>query len=69
MVVTRKSFSVWLVGLMCGLISAIASSCGYDGQFRYPCQDPANWEAVECQPPQCEASGTCPEMIFGSVPE
>jgi hypothetical protein len=40
------------------------SSCGYDGEFRYPCQDPANWESAECQPPLCEASGTCTEYLI-----
>jgi len=36
------------------------SGCGYDGHFRYPCQDPTNWEKAECKPPICTASGTCP---------
>jgi hypothetical protein len=37
----------------------LLSSCGYDGSFRYPCQDPANWEATECVPPQCHAFDYC----------
>lgn len=37
----------------------MAASCGYDGDYRYPCQDPSNWGAWECEPPQCEAWGTC----------
>ena len=37
--------------------------------FRYPCQDPANWESADCKPPICTASGTCPEDIYGSVPQ
>jgi hypothetical protein len=39
------------------------SSCGYDGGFRYPCQDPANWEKAECKPPICTASQICPEDL------
>jgi hypothetical protein len=39
------------------------SSCGYDGQFRYPCQDPTNWEKAECKPPICTASQTCPSDV------
>jgi hypothetical protein len=35
------------------------SSCGYDGSYRYPCQDPVNWETAECNPPICTASDTC----------
>jgi predicted small lipoprotein YifL len=40
------------------------SSCGWDGNFRYPCQDPANWETAECVPPICEASETCTKDLI-----
>jgi predicted small lipoprotein YifL len=36
------------------------TGCGYEGQFRYPCQDPKNWETAECKPPICTSTGTCP---------
>ena len=36
------------------------TSCGYDGRFRYSCQNPVNWENAECKPPICTASQTCP---------
>ena len=42
---------------------ALLSGCGYDGHFRYPCQDPANWENAECKPPICTANGACPEDL------
>ena len=32
-------------------------------RFRYPCQDPANWENKECKPPICTATGTCPDDV------
>lgn len=32
--------------------------------FRYPCQDPANWDKPECKLPQCDVTRTCPEHIF-----
>ena len=32
--------------------------------YRYPCQDPANWETEECQPPQCEAMGLCTKYLI-----
>ena len=52
------------------LLSGLSlSSCGYDGSYRYPCQDPTNWEGADCKPPICTASGTCPEDIYGSVPK
>lgn len=41
------------------LLGLALTGCGYDGHYRYPCQDPANWEKIECNPPVCEASGTC----------
>ena len=45
------------------ILAALLSSCGYDGHFRYPCQDPANWENAECKPPICTANGACPEDL------
>jgi hypothetical protein len=45
------------------------SGCGYDGHYRYPCQDPANWEKAECNPPLCEATGTCTKDLIGKQDE
>jgi hypothetical protein len=36
---------------------------GHD-QFRYPCQNPLNWEKAECKFPICDVTRTCPEQIF-----
>lgn len=33
-------------------------------RFRYPCQDPDNWNTKECTKPTCEATRTCPEHIL-----
>jgi len=33
-------------------------------RFRYPCQDPANWEKDFCKVPICDVTRTCPEHIF-----
>ncbi len=32
--------------------------------FRYPCQDPANWDKDYCKVPICDVTRTCPEHIF-----
>jgi len=32
------------VFLASSLLVVSLSGCGYDGHYRYPCQDPANWE-------------------------
>jgi hypothetical protein len=37
--------------------------CGGD-RFRYPCQDPANWDKDFCKLPTCDVTRTCPEQIF-----
>ena len=33
-------------------------------RFRYPCQDPQNWDKEMCQLPQCDVTRTCPEHVF-----
>ena len=58
-------------------ISAIALACllmlsltGCDSlnRYRYPCQDPKNWETAECTPPECEASQTCTKDVIKITP-
>ena len=53
---------VRLMGI--AILAILLSSCGYDGHYRYPCQDPANWEKAECNPPICEATGTCTKDLI-----
>lgn len=38
-----------------------------DGFYRYPCQDPANWGALECTPPICTRTGMCATDLTGAV--
>ena len=33
-------------------------------EFRYPCQNPANWDKDFCKMPLCDVNRTCPEHIF-----
>ena len=33
-------------------------------RYRYPCQDPANWDKDFCKLPICDVNRTCPEHIF-----
>jgi predicted small lipoprotein YifL len=57
-------------GLAALLLAVSLSSCGYSGFFRYPCQDPKNWETPECKPPICTATQTCPvDLIKTPQPE
>ena len=36
---------------------------GCQDRFRYPCQDPKNFDIEECKPPICTATGTCPADV------
>lgn len=36
---------------------------GCDERYRYPCQNPENWDNKYCQKPLCSANGTCPEDL------
>ena len=44
------------------LILALVWLNGCD-RFRYPCQDPENWEKKECKRPYCSSTGTCPDQL------
>ena len=49
------------------LIGLLLSGCSYDGSYRYPCQDPANWKKKECKPPICEVNNTCPADLNSNI--
>ena len=54
-----------LAALLGAFCMGLLSGCGYDGSYRYPCQDPTNWESADCKPPICTASGTCQKIYMG----
>lgn len=56
-----KRLFKWL-GLLIALPLALAIFGG--DQFRYPCQDPKNWDKDICKMPLCDVTRTCPEHIF-----
>lgn len=51
----------WL-GLLILLPVAMAYFSG--DRFRYPCQNPDNWDQPICQKPKCDVTRTCPEHVF-----
>ena len=57
-----------VIALVSSLAILSLSGCGYQGTYRYKCQDPVNWGAKECIPPECKALGLCTEDIFGYDP-
>ena len=43
------------------LLTLLLASCS--DMYRYPCQNPDNWEHKVCKRPYCSANGTCPEDL------
>lgn len=56
-----KKLAKWLILLI--VLPIILAFFGGD-RFRYPCQDPKNWDKEICQKPGCDVTRTCPEHIF-----
>lgn len=52
----------WVLGVL--LLIPIGFSMVSHESFRYPCQDPANWDKDICKMPLCDVTRTCPEHIF-----
>lgn len=51
----------WLLLLL--LLPLGLAMCSEE-RFRYPCQDPSNWDKDFCKMPLCDVNRTCPEHIF-----
>ena len=46
----------------------VLAGCGYQGSYRYECQDPDNWDSKSCNPPDCLVDGMCTETLLGFDP-
>lgn len=51
----------WSLAIL--LIPLGLAFCSAD-KFRYPCQNPENWDKAQCQKPLCDVTRTCPEHVF-----
>jgi hypothetical protein len=51
------------------LLGALLTLAGCSDVYRYKCQDPANHHKAECQPPVCEANGTCTKYLLKETNE
>jgi len=51
-------YCIWGLSILLVLLT------GCEDRFRYKCQDPQNWEAPDCKPPVCTATGTCPDQLI-----
>lgn len=56
-------YEIWILSVFLVLLT------GCEDQFRYPCQNPKNWEIAECKAPLCTATGTCPDMLIKPTEE
>jgi hypothetical protein len=56
----RKLFKYLLILLILPICLAVFGG----DRFRYPCQDPKNWDKEMCQKPLCDVTRTCPEHVF-----
>jgi hypothetical protein len=54
---------LFIGGVLLILLPLTLAFCGGD-RFRYPCQDPGNWDKPMCQKPLCDVTRTCVEHVF-----
>jgi hypothetical protein len=58
-----KKLVKWLLLILLLPLGLAYFSSGGES-FRYPCQNPANWDKEICKMPLCDVTRTCPEHIF-----
>ena len=51
-------------GLIILLLLPLTLAYFSEESFRYPCQNPANWDKDICKLPLCDVTRTCPSHIF-----
>jgi len=64
----RSKFFYFLMIIWIAILIFLLTSCGYDGSYRYSCQDPTNWGEKECEPPLCVPEGQCTKDLLGFDP-
>ena len=60
----KMEYLIWF-----GFAAAVATTfyLSGDGFYRYPCQDPVTWAALECTPPICLRTGMCATDLTGGA--
>lgn len=56
-----RKLAKWLILLLAFPLGLAMCS---EETYRYPCQNPANWDKDICKMPLCDVNRTCPEHIF-----
>jgi len=64
-----KRVVVLIVVALVSLTIGFLSGCGYDGYYRYPCQNPINFDDPECKPPLCLYNDQCSVDLIGGIDE
>lgn len=59
----KLAFQRGLMALGVALFASIVL-VGCADSYRFPCQDPKNYSTAACQPPVCEADGTCTKYLL-----
>lgn len=49
------------------VVFIFATLIGCEDRYRYPCQDPENWNKPECNKPDCFASGDCTDFLIKRI--
>jgi hypothetical protein len=52
--------------IVCLVVVALT---GCEDQYRYPCQNPDNFQRTECQKPKCQFTQQCPEYLVAPILE
>jgi len=50
-------------------IFAVLILTGCEDRYRYPCQNPDNFHAAQCQKPKCLFTQMCPEYLVAPILE
>lgn len=70
MLIRGKEFKIdnllWIIPTLFITATIIVFAMAGDGHYRYPCQDPANWNKQDCKPPVCDANGSCTKHLIGA---
>lgn len=62
----RIAFSV--TALLIVILGFVLSSVGgCQARYRYPCQDPVNWDKLECHNDICKVEGDCTSHTLGDL--
>lgn len=60
-----KLIKLFVISLFFVFVSSCSSNpYNFREIYRYPCQDPKNWETEDCQSPHCDVWGGCPDQIL-----